>query len=193
MAQSTSRIAIFSGVCTSIGLAPHLVFLLVLFLRGMPSPLGFLIPTYFAAVIFGEYLFYKRMIQNIPFIEWIKRALHPKRPGYFLWAYVAEIAFDVIFLSLAIKFQWNPLHFFLILLGCKFLATPLQTYLSNLFLSKNASFALAVPVQIPLLFICDHNPEFFLYALVLKGLLCNGIAVSRSQYTAEISSQDAEA
>lgn len=190
MASSTSRIAILSGMYTSIGLAPHLVFLLVLFLGGMPTPLGFLIPTYLASIIFGEYLFYKRMIQNTPFVEWLKCALHPKTPGYFLWAYVAEILFDVIFLSLAIKFQWNPLHFFLLLLGCKFLSAPIQTYFSNLFLSKNASFVLAVPTQILLLFTCDQNPALFLYALVLKGVLCNGIAVARSQYTAEISSQD---
>ena len=156
----------------------------------MPTPLGFLIPTYLASIIFGEYLFYKQVLQETLFVDWLKYALHPKEPGYFLWAYVSEILFDVIFLSLAIKFQWNPLHFFLLLLGCKFLSTPLQTYLSNIFLSKNTSFALAVPTQILLLLICERNPEFFLYALVLKGLLCNGIAVARSQYTAEISSQD---
>lgn len=190
MSPSTPRIAILSGIFTSIGLAPHLIFLLVLFLRGMPTPLGFLIPTYLASIVFGEYLFYKKMIQKISFIDWLKIALHPKTPGYFLWAYVAEILFDAIFLSLAIKFQWNPLHFFLLLLGCKFLAAPIQTYLSNLFLSKNASFVLAVPTQILLLFTCDQNPELFLYALVLKGFICNGIAVARSQYTAEINSQD---
>ena len=58
-------------MCTSIGLAPHLIFPLVPFLRGMPSPLGFLIPTYLATVVFGEYLFYRRMIQNTPFIDWM--------------------------------------------------------------------------------------------------------------------------
>lgn len=193
MNPSTSRIAILSGMYTSIGLAPHLLFLFVLFLGGMPTPLGFLIPIYLASIIFGEYLFYKKMAQKPPFADWLKYALHPKKPGYFLWAYVSEILFDLIFLFLSIKFQWSSLDFFLLLLGCKFLSTPLQTYLSNLFLSKNASFVLAVPIQIPLLFICDHNPEFFLYALVLKGILCNGIAVARSQYTAEIRSQDVSA
>ena len=58
-------------MCTSIGLAPHLVFLFVPFLRGMPSPLGFLFSTYLATVVFDEYLFCKRMIQNTPFIDWM--------------------------------------------------------------------------------------------------------------------------
>lgn len=190
MTQPISRIAMFSGIFTSIGMAPHLTFLLFLFLGGKLAPLGFLIPTYFGSIIFGEYLFYKRVTENISFLGWLKYALHPVKPGYFLTAYVSEILFDGIFLYLALKFQWNSLHFFLFLLGCKFVFAPIQTYLSNLFLSKDVSFGLAVPTQILCLLLGDKNPELFLWALLLKGILCNGIAVARSQYISEIQMQD---
>lgn len=192
MKRTKFTIPLLSGMFSSLGLAPHLIFLLFLFLGMTETPLGFLIITYLASIFLGEYLFYKRAVQNVSFFDWLKRALHPHHPGYFLWAYLSEILFDGIFLFLAIKFNWNPLNFFLLLLGCKFLAAPVQVYLLHFYLSKNAGFLLAVPTQILCLLI-GENSELFLYALILKGLLCNGIAVARSQYVAEIGSQDADA
>ncbi len=191
MDQPKSNGAFLSGVFSSLGLVPHLGFLLFLFFSKMPTPLGFLITTYLASIFFGEYLFYKRVAQNIPFLDWLKCALHPRTPGYFLWAYVSEILFDVIFLVLAMRFDWNPLNFFLILLGCKFLSAPIQVFLSRHYLSKNAGFALAVFTQIVCLFIVEKSSELFLYGLILKGVLCNGIAVARFQYASEIDAQDA--
>lgn len=190
MNQAKSSMAMLSGIYSSLGLAPHLGFLLLLFFAKMQAPLSFLIITYVASIHFGEYLFYKRVSPDISFRGWLKCALNPRTPGYFLWAYISEVLFDGIFLYLALKFSWNPLNFFLILLGCKFISAPVQVYLSNLYLTKNTGFFLAVPTQILCLFIGDKNPEFFLFALVLKGILCNGIAVARSQYLIELSSQD---
>ncbi len=183
-------VGVLSGLFSSLGLAPHLTFLLLLFFGKMQAPLGFLVTTYLASIFLGEYLFCKGVIKNIPFLDWLKRALNPKPPGYFSWAYVSEILFDGVFLFLAIGFDWNPLNFFLLLLGCKFLSAPLQVYLSHLYLSKNTAFALAVFTQVICLFIGDKNPELFLYAIILKGVLCNGIAVARFQYTSEMGSQD---
>jgi hypothetical protein len=190
MDQPKSNVAVFSGLYSSLGIAAHLVFLLLLFFGKMQAPLGFLIITHLASIFLGEYLFCKRVFQNIPFLDWLKCALHPRKPGYFLLAYVSEILFDGIFLILAIRFDWNPLNFFLVLLGCKFLSTPIQVFLSRIYLSKNTAFALAVSTQIICLFIGDKNPELFLYAVILKGVLCNGIAVARFQYASEIESQD---
>jgi hypothetical protein len=133
---------------------------------------------------------YKRVAQNLQFIDWLKCAFHPRTPGYFLLAYVSEFLFDAIFLILAIRFNWNPLNFFLILLGCKFLSAPIQVFFSRHYLSKNAGFALAVCTQILCLFIADKSPELFLYGLILKGVLCNGIAVARFQYASEIDAQN---
>jgi hypothetical protein len=78
----------------------------------------------------------------------------------------------------------------LLLLGGKFFSAPVQVYLSHFYLSKNTGFILAIPGQIFCLFIGDRNPELFLYAVILKGVLCNGIAVARSQYASEIDVQD---
>lgn len=193
MDQPKSNVAALSGLFSSLGLMPHLIFLLILFIGKMPAPLVFLIATYLASIVLGEYFFCKRVFPNMPFFDWLKCTLHPRTPGYFLWAYVSEILFDVIFLVLAIRFDWNPLHFFLVLLGCKFLSAPIQVFLSRICLSKNAAFALAVPTQIICLLIGDKNPELFIYAVILKGILCNGIAVARFQYASEIESQDLSA
>ncbi len=186
MDQPQSNGAFLSGMFSSLGLAPHLGFLLFLFFAKMQAPLEFLIPTYFASILLGEYLFCKKVTQNMPFLDWLKHALNPRPPaGYFLWAYISEILFDGIFLFLAIRFNWNPLNFFLVLLGCKFLSAPIQVFLSRLYLSKNAGFALAVFTQVICLFIGDKGPELFLCALILKGMLCNAIAVARFQYASE--------
>lgn len=190
MNLSTSRIAMLSGMCSSAGLAPHLLFMLVLFTLGHPAPLVFLFPTYLASIFFGEYLFFTKTGLGTTFVGWLKCVLHLRDPGYLLWAYVSEISFDGIFLYLALKFQWDPLHFFLLFLGCKCIAAPIQTYVSSFFLSKNISFTLAVGSPVLLLIFGDKSPELFLYALILKGVLCNGIAVARSQYASEITSQN---
>ncbi len=187
MDQPKSNGAFLSGIFSSMGLAPHLGFLLLLFFGKMQVPLGFLITTYFASILLGEYLFYKKVTQNMSFLDWLKRALNPSPPdGYFFWAYLSEILFDGIFLYLAMRFNWNPLNFFLVLLGCKFLCAPIQVLLSRLYLSKNAGFAVAAFTQVMCLMIGDKSPELFLYMLILKGVLCNGIAVARSQYASEI-------
>ncbi len=194
MDQPKSDGALSSGIFSSLGLVPHLGFLLLLFFGKMQAPLGFLITTYLASILLGEFLCYKKVTQNMPFLDWLKRAFNPRPPGgYFLLAYVSEILFDAIFLILAIRFNWNPLHFFLILLGCKFLSAPIQVFLSRLYLSENAGYALAVFTQVLCLVIGDKNPELFLYGLILKGVLCNGIAVARSQYASEIDPQDLSA
>ncbi len=190
MYQPKSNVAALSGLFSSLGLAPHLVFLLLLFLGRMHAPLAFLIATYLASIFLGEYFFSKRMFPNMPFFDWVNSALHPRTPGYVLWAYVSEILFDGIFLFLAIRFDWNPLSFFLVLLGCKFLSAPIQVFLSRIYLSKNAAFALAVFTQIICVFIGDKNSALFVYAVILKGVLCNGIAVARFQYASELGSQD---
>ena len=193
MDQPKSNGAFLSGILSSLGLLPHLGFLLFLFFAKIPTPLEFLIITYLASILSGEYLFFKRVAQNLRFIDWLKCALHSRTPGYFLWAYVSEILFDIIFLILAMRFNWNPLNFFLVLLGCKFFSAPIQVFLSRHYLSKNAGYALAVFTQILCLFIGDKSPELFIYGLILKGVLCNGIAVARFQYASEIDTQDASA
>jgi hypothetical protein len=185
--QTKHSAAISSGLYSSLGLLPHLVFLIVLFFGKMLAPLGFLIITYIATTLLGEYLFCKRIDQNTSFLDWLKRALHPK--GYYLFAYIAEFLIDGLFLFMAIKFNWLPLNFFLILLGCKFLSAPVQVYLSYIYLSKNAGFTLAVCSQALFLFVIINAPEMFLYALILKGALSNGIAVARSQYAEEVLSK----
>jgi len=190
MNQQKPNPAVLSGVFSSFGLAPHLIFLLFLFFAKKEVPLGFFITTYLGTIFFNERLFYEMFKQKTSFFDWIKCVFHPRNPGYVLWAYASEILFDGIFLILAIKFQWNPLNFFLLLFGCKFFAVPVQVFISHFYLSKNASFALAVFTQILCLVIGDKNPEFFLYAVILKGLLCNASAVARSQYAFEIRSQD---
>ncbi len=190
MHQPKSDVAVLSGLFSSLGIAAHLVILLLLFFGKMQAPLVFLIITYLASIFLGEYFFCKRVFQNVPFIDWLKCALNPRKPGYFLLAYVSEILFDGIFLFLAISFGWNPLNFFLVLLGCKFLSAPIQVFLSRIYLSKNTAYALAVATPIICLLIGDKNPELFVYAVILKGILCNGIAVARFQYASEMGSQD---
>lgn len=175
-----------SGVYSSLGILPHLVFLLILFLLNLPCSLGYLVMSHIVAIFCGEYLFFKRLSINIPFLSWLNEALHPRTPGYFLWAYISEILFDVIFLVLAIKYGWHPVTFFLVLIGCKFLAAPLQVYLSRHYLSNNASYALAVPTQVLCLITAHNFPELFIYVVIFKGLVCNSIAVARSQYVSEV-------
>ena len=46
MYQPKSNVPALSGLFSSLGLAPHLVFLLLLFFGKMQAPLGFLIVTY---------------------------------------------------------------------------------------------------------------------------------------------------
>ncbi len=173
---------VISGLYASFGLFPHLIFLLVIFFFKMPAPLSFLIIMHIAAMLLGDYLLYNRLEINISFISWMKKAFSPRE--FYLWAYVAEVLFDGIFLLFAVKFCWNPLHYFMILLGCRFFAAPIQVYLSYVLLSKIQAFALAFGTSI-LLTLFLENPDTFLYCIILKGLLSNGIAVSRSQYDDE--------
>lgn len=156
----------------------------------MPASVIFLIPTHIAAILLGEYLFCGVKIKKLSFVDWLKVALHPIKPGYFLWAYLSEILIDGLFLYLAIVLQWNPLNFALLLLICKFLSSPFQVYFSYAYLSKNAAFALAVAFPMMLFFIAKSVPDLFLYAVILKGLLGNGISVARSQFAEEITSQE---
>ncbi len=178
--------AALSGVYFSLGIAPHLLFLLTLFLGSQKASLTFLIPPYFATILVGEYLFLQRIAPTVQFTDWLKRAFHPRNPGYLLWTCVSEILFDIIFLVLALKLNWTPLNFFILLLGLKSLSAPIQVYLSYFYLPKNIAFTFAVSTPVLLLFMAGQNPEMFLYAVILKAVFCNGIAVARSQYVQEI-------
>ncbi|NGX27697.1 MAG: hypothetical protein K940chlam6_01635 [Chlamydiae bacterium] len=49
---------LLSGASSSIGLFPHLLFLLSLYVMKKPAPLGFLILTYIASIFLSEYIFW---------------------------------------------------------------------------------------------------------------------------------------
>lgn len=176
-----------SEIFASIGSFLFLAILTPLLLVKASVPLWLLISAYFGSIFLSEALFNKYRAQNRSLYSWIKLIIKPRAQNYVLFAYASEVLFDMIFLYLSLMFQWNPLHFFILLLGCKSLSSPVAVIFSRNYLSKNASYMLSVPTQILCLYIGSKSPTLFSCALIFKCLICNGIAVSRDQFAEEIS------
>lgn len=80
------------GVLSSLGLVPHLLFLLMLSWKGLQVPIAVLVLSHFGSLLGGERLVFGRVAEDIPFSHWLSKAFHPR--GYYLWAYIVEFLFD---------------------------------------------------------------------------------------------------
>jgi len=178
-----SRVALLSGISSSLGYLPHLGFLLAIFLLKGPHNLWFLVPTYLAAVLLGEWIFWSTVGIEPPLSKNLKKAICSD--PFYLVTIISELSFHGIFLHLAIQSGWNPLHYYLILLSCKVVGGPIQSYLSYFFLSKLGGYLLAAGLQILCFMFAKQSPSTLLPMTILFGLLCNAITVSRSQRASE--------
>lgn len=173
-----------SGAASSIGLFPHLLFLVFIFFTRGPAPLIFLVPTYLGTLALSEYIFWGILRSRTATKFTPKQLFDLKEKNYYWAAYFSELLFDAILLVTALKAGWTPLNFYMIYLGCRFLSAPFQVLLYNYYLTRNASYTLGVALQLFILF-TTQQPDLILYVLIMKGLLCNVISIARAQFADE--------
>jgi len=178
------RASFLSGAASSIGLFPHLLFLAFIFFTHSPAPLIFLVPTYLGTLVLSEYIFWGILKSRTSTKFTPKQLFGLREKNYFWAAYFSELLFDTILLVTALKAGWTPLNFYMIYLGCRFLSAPFQVLLYNYYLSRNASYTLAVALQLFILF-STQQPDLILHVLIMKGLLCNVISIARAQFADE--------
>jgi len=178
------RTSFLSGAASSIGLFLHLLFLAFIFFTHSPAPLIFLVPTYLGTLVLSEYIFWGILKSRTSIKFTPKQLFDLKEKNYFWAAYFSELLFDTILLVTALKAGWTPLNFYMIYLGCRFLSAPFQVLLYNYYLSRNASYALGIALQLFILFTTQH-PDLILYALIMKGVLCNVVSLARAQFADE--------
>ncbi|MCB1116897.1 MAG: hypothetical protein KDK71_10560, partial [Chlamydiia bacterium] len=178
-----SRIALLSGISSSLGYIPHFGFLLAILLLNGSYNLYFLVPTYIASVLLGEWIFWSSVGLESPLKKSLKKAICSD--SFYLISIVSEFSFHGLFLYTALKAGWNPLHFYLILLSCKIISGPVQSYLSYFLLSGLRGLKLAAGLQLPCYIIADLLPQSILPITLFSGLLCNATAVARSKRAIE--------
>jgi hypothetical protein len=178
-----SSIALLSGISSSLGYLLHLGFLLVIFLLKGPSNLLFLVPTYLASVLLGEWIFWSTVGIEPPLSKNLKKAICSD--PFYLVTIISEFSFHGLLLHMVLQADWNPLHYYLILLGCRVVGGPVQSYLSYFFLPKLGGYLLAVGLQVLCFKVAKQSPSTLLPMIILFGLLGNAITVSRSQRASE--------
>lgn len=178
-----SAIALLSGTSSSLGYLPHLVFLLVIFFLKGPCNLWLLISTYLTSFLLGEWIFWVSVGIDPPLTRNLRKAICSD--PFYLVTILSEFSFHGLFLYTAIQAGWNPLHYYLIFLGCRVIGGPIQSYLSHFFLSKGAGYTLAVGLQVICFMFVKYSPLTLLPMIILFGLLCNAITIGRSQRAAE--------
>jgi len=183
LSMTPSRIALLSGTSSSLGYLPHLGFLLAIFFLKGPHNLWFLVSTYAASVLLGEWIFWSSVGIKPFFSENFKKAAFSD--PFYLLTFVSELSFHGLLLHIVLQTDWNPLHYYLIFLGCKVISGPIQSYLSYFFFSKNAAYAFAAGLQILCFIIAREHLSSLLPITIIYGLLCNAITVARSQRATE--------
>ena len=113
--MTASGVALLSGISSSLGYLPHLGFLLAIFLLKGPSNLLFLVLSYLASVILGEWIFWSTVGIEPPLSKNLKTALFAN--PFYLVTIISEFSFHGLLLHTALQADWNPLHYYLILLG----------------------------------------------------------------------------
>lgn len=152
-----------SGISTAIGLFPHLIFLIFIFLMGHPSPpLVFLVGFTIVAKVFGEWLFWHinsdRMDSDPKLKNWrseMNLALfkHPNA-AVSLSLIFADNVTEIMIIVLALKCSLSPLLVFITLFGTQILGAPIQGLFSDMLNMKNALF-FAMFVQYGVVFVLN--------------------------------------
>lgn len=179
------RVSFLSGAASSIGLFPYIIFLTIIFFTLREAPLGFLALFYLSTLVLSEYTFWELLKSRTSFKFSLQDFIKLKGKSYFWAAYFNELLFDGILLVTALKAGWNPLSFYMIYLGCRFLSGPIQTVLYNYCFSKNMSYLLAIGFQLSILLVTKKS-DLLLYAVIIKGVFCNIISIARAQLADEI-------
>lgn len=181
-----SRHGLSSGFATALGLSSHVLFLLLLWLTGKSTSLGFLITASIGAKLLGEYFFWHVWTEDIKkFSNGAKWELnydmlqHPN-----VQVSVGMIVIDCIadgtLILFALKASLSPLVAFLILLGCQGLASPIQGLYSDVRSQKN-SLLFACIATLGCLAATQQVPPIWLgFLLGLKGILGNMTTIARA-------------
>lgn len=135
-----------SGVYTTFGLLPHIIFLVMILDSSISieSAVPFVIFT-IGAKILGEWYFWryfkKRMDGEKVLKNWreiVNRSLFShSNVASSLFMYFADAFTDGILIYIALKMSISPILVLLVLLGCQALASPVQGFLSDFFSKKD--------------------------------------------------------
>ena len=142
-----------SGTCTSIGLTPHVLFLIALKILSAPlPPLAFLIMFTIFAKLLGEYFFWngwKNRVEVSPcdylFDVQNNTPVSPPRVIISIIAYLIDMGVEVVLIFWSSETSIAPLTVLLTLLLCQIVSSPLQGFFSDYYNRKNQLyFALGV-------------------------------------------------